>query len=150
MNSQPIYSDVSAALTAARSRLIADAMQRQQRNKTIRAEYYGGGKDEEVVGDIVCSGSANSIVTRNHYGCLVLNAAHAMFIDVDDLSVQIRRLACSKLYAWERTCATCSTIFTLFLRLKLTKAFEFTAPPRDFASSPRRTSTTRRRRTRLN
>jgi hypothetical protein len=61
-------------------------MLRQQSNKTIRAEYYGGGRGEEVVGDIVCHGATDSIVTRNHYGCLVLNAAHTLFIDVDVLA----------------------------------------------------------------
>lgn len=85
MNVQAINSAVPAALAAARSRLIAAAEQRQQRNKTIRAEYYGGGRGEEVVGDIVCRGRASSILTRNHYGCLVLNAANALFIDVDVL-----------------------------------------------------------------
>jgi hypothetical protein len=72
-------------IAAARSRLIEAATQWQLRTRTIRAEYYGGGRGEEVVGDIVCRGSANSILTRNHYGCLVLNAANALFIDVDVL-----------------------------------------------------------------
>jgi hypothetical protein len=86
MNSRSIYSDGSAALAAARSRLIAAAERQQRGNKIVCGEYYGGGKGEEVVGDIVCRGAADSIVTRNHYGCLVLNAAHALFIDVDVLA----------------------------------------------------------------
>jgi hypothetical protein len=65
----------------AAARLVAAAERRN--NKTIRAEYYGGGRGEEVVGDIVCRGALNGLITRNHYGCLVLNAAHTLFIDVD-------------------------------------------------------------------
>lgn len=84
MNRQYVSSHVSTTLGAAQSRRIAAAA--LQRNRIICAEYYGGGKGEEVVGDIVCHGSADSIVTRNHYGCLVLNAARALFIDVDVLS----------------------------------------------------------------
>jgi hypothetical protein len=61
---------------------------RKQRNKTIRAEYYGGGRDgeEEVVKDVLFWGALDGLLTRNHYGCLVLNAAHALFIDVDVLT----------------------------------------------------------------
>jgi hypothetical protein len=84
MNRQYVSCHESITLGAARSRLIAAAA--QQRNRIICAEYYGGGKGEEIIGDIICRGFADSIVTRNHYGCLVLNAAHAMFIDVDVLS----------------------------------------------------------------
>jgi hypothetical protein len=76
---------IAKNLAAARCRLGAAADMRKQLNKTIRAEYYGGGREgeEEVVGNALCQGALDGLLTRNHYGCLVLNAAHALFIDVD-------------------------------------------------------------------
>jgi hypothetical protein len=75
----------SEAMRAARFRLVM-AAQRYRKLKPISNEYYGGGYGEEVVADVVCSGALDGLVTRNHYGCLVLNAAHALFIDVDVLT----------------------------------------------------------------
>jgi hypothetical protein len=46
--------------------------------------YYGGSSQlEELVLDFARLDDLDAKVTRNHYGCLVLNAARAMFIDVD-------------------------------------------------------------------
>ena len=47
-------------------------------------EYYGSyGKSEEKIDGISGIHEAAAIVTRNHYGCLVLNTAQSLFIDVD-------------------------------------------------------------------
>jgi hypothetical protein len=51
-----------------------------------KAIYYPprkGEKREERVDDLACIHSLDAIVTRNHYGSIVLNAHHALFIDVD-------------------------------------------------------------------
>ena len=79
------FNEPAWALDSARARLSAAALQRQQHNKTIHAEYYGGPRKdgEEVVNDVLFRGALDGLLTRNHYGCLVLNAAHALFIDVD-------------------------------------------------------------------
>jgi hypothetical protein len=78
--------DRRPSIRAARARLSA-AAEKRNGAKTIRAEYYGGGRgDEEAVRDALCQGAWDGLLTRNHYGCLVLNAAHALFIDVDVLA----------------------------------------------------------------
>jgi hypothetical protein len=78
--------DSVAAVSAARARLstVAD---RCQRRRAISSEGYYGEKShlEETVGDISSTGVFDAVVTRNHYGCLVLNAARTLFIDVDML-----------------------------------------------------------------
>jgi hypothetical protein len=38
---------------------------------------------EETISDLATRHAFDAVVTRNHYGCLVLNAANALFIDVD-------------------------------------------------------------------
>ena len=72
----------ASAISAARARLTAAAEKRE-----TTAGYYGSGRLPE---EIICSSSTKQrfdcVVTRNHYGCLVLNAAHTLFIDVDVLS----------------------------------------------------------------
>ena len=72
------------ALAAAQARLAASHI-RYQRDKAPRNEIYYPvkRKNEESVHDSVCSDSLDAIITRNHYGSLVLNAHHALFIDVD-------------------------------------------------------------------
>jgi hypothetical protein len=47
------------------------------------AAYYGERDAEEQVLDVDCPVNCGVSVTRNHYGCLVLNASSALFIDVD-------------------------------------------------------------------
>lgn len=73
-----------ATLAAARARLAASHVE-YQRNKPPRSEIYYPAKrvHEEPVRDIANVKSLDAIVTRNHYGSLVLNAHHALFIDVD-------------------------------------------------------------------
>jgi hypothetical protein len=46
-------------------------------------EYYGGGRREDAIRDITSRGSLAAVVTRNHYGCAILNATNTLFIDVD-------------------------------------------------------------------
>jgi hypothetical protein len=74
-----------SALALARARLTASHVE-YERSKSPRNEIYYPVKrtnDEEPVRDIVSNDSLDGIVTRNHYGSLVLNAHHALFIDVD-------------------------------------------------------------------
>ncbi len=80
-------SAVQTALSAARLRLTRTAERCQQRKVLTNEEYYGGGRKEEAINDRIASSRfADAVVTRNHYGCLVLNAARTLFIDVDVLS----------------------------------------------------------------
>jgi hypothetical protein len=61
---------------------------RQQNYRVKNAqEYYGGDRREAPVGEIDCQGRSGGKITRNHYGCLVLNATNTLFIDVDVLAV---------------------------------------------------------------
>lgn len=77
-------SEGAAALTAARERLIVAAKPRKKKDeKRERAPYYGPVKRLEETIDSALGRSIDALVTRNHYGCLVLNASHALFIDVD-------------------------------------------------------------------
>jgi hypothetical protein len=69
---------------AARMRLMAAADLRRRQILTAGDEYYGSRDEpEEEVDRVPSSRQIDTLVTRNHYGCLVLNAAHALFIDVD-------------------------------------------------------------------
>jgi len=78
--------DVTADIVAARARLIA-AAERYRRRKALSGNgaYYGDKKAqlEEVTGGLSRTGIFVGIVTRNHYGCLVLNTHRGLFIDVD-------------------------------------------------------------------
>jgi hypothetical protein len=58
---------------------------RYQSDNAPRNEIYYPPKrrEEEPIYDVPSSDSLDAIVTRNHYGGLVLNAHHALFIDVD-------------------------------------------------------------------
>src|SRR5262245_53096851 len=73
-------------LAAARARLanLARTVQCEKRSHDISAKYYGQrGQHEEIIEGLVRSQRCDAVVTRNHYGCVVMNAARAMFIDVD-------------------------------------------------------------------
>jgi hypothetical protein len=78
-----LAANADSALDAARKRLAYNAENYRRCRPLTSGEYYGGGRKEEAVPS--CSKLAG-MVTRNHYGCLVLNAAHALFIDVDVLA----------------------------------------------------------------
>ena len=72
------------ALVAAQARLRALADQCQKRNVLTNGPYYGtDAQREETIDAISSADRFDGVVTRNHYGCLVLNADHALFIDVD-------------------------------------------------------------------
>jgi hypothetical protein len=73
----------TSAVSAAKARLKRAADQCQQRRELTNEEYYGGGRREASLCKIEYQGSLAGIVTRNHYGCLVLNSSNALFIDVD-------------------------------------------------------------------
>jgi hypothetical protein len=72
-------SDAAAALSAARARLKAVALHCQEKSPP-HAPYYGSGYEEEPIRSAHLWGA---VMTRNHYGSLILNAAHTLFIDVD-------------------------------------------------------------------
>jgi hypothetical protein len=76
------------ALDTARKRLAYNAENYRRYRPLTSGEYYGGGREEpeEVVPDALFRGALDGLLTRNHYGCLVLNASHALFIDVDVLA----------------------------------------------------------------
>jgi hypothetical protein len=77
-------SDGIATVAAARARLAAAAERPEKRDE--REPYYGAlGRPEETIDDILEPCDLRAKVTRNHYGCLVLNATRALFIDVDML-----------------------------------------------------------------
>jgi hypothetical protein len=103
MNSQPIYSDVSAALGAARSRLILAAARCQAQSLLAADEYYGPDHEEPLPAREQVEGK----LTRNHYGSTVLNAAHALFIDVDVLG---HRRAYSPIESWPQVLSDLRTV----------------------------------------
>jgi hypothetical protein len=75
-----------AAQSAARARLAVAAKRAHRHNAITNEAYYGGPGspvEEESIHEITCGAPLDAVLTRNHYGCLVLNAAHALFIDVD-------------------------------------------------------------------
>jgi hypothetical protein len=74
------------ALSAARVRLAASHADYQRHRAPSNAVYYPDKKRasaEQSIDDLVGIGSLDAVVTRNHYGSVVLNAHHALFIDVD-------------------------------------------------------------------
>jgi hypothetical protein len=74
----------AVAVAAAQRRLIAAAEQGQRRGGPKNGPYYGpGSPHEERIEYTTCNKEFDAILTRNHYGSLVLNARHALFIDVD-------------------------------------------------------------------
>lgn len=74
-------SDADRALAAARARLAATKRRYRRRKAICDGQYY---EDSQRPEEIIASATMpNAVVTRNHYGSLVLNASRAMFIDVD-------------------------------------------------------------------
>jgi hypothetical protein len=69
------------ALFTAPLRLSPDRSGKKRREP--RMEYYAPSYNLEEPIASVLGESVDALVTRNHYGCLVLNAAHALFIDID-------------------------------------------------------------------
>ncbi|MCI0334504.1 MAG: hypothetical protein L0228_14905 [Planctomycetes bacterium] len=75
--------DVAAALAAARARLATSTQEYRRRHGLFNQVYYGDrSRLEEALHEFSCD-AADAVVTRNHYGSVVLNAAHTLFIDVD-------------------------------------------------------------------
>jgi hypothetical protein len=68
-------------LLAARLRL--NAAERTEPKKPHGEPYYGPEKRLEEEIECALARNVDALVTRNHYGCLVLNASHALFMDVD-------------------------------------------------------------------
>jgi hypothetical protein len=72
------------AVAGARARLAACHDRYQQVKGPINEIYYPEKRDgEESVRDIPFVDGLDAVVTRNHYGSLVLNAHRTLFIDVD-------------------------------------------------------------------
>lgn len=76
-----------AIVWAARARLAAAAAINRRQRGMSAAHYYGSMfLPEEIIDEVPRSDEFDARLTRNHYGSLVLNAARAMFIDVDLLT----------------------------------------------------------------
>jgi hypothetical protein len=73
---------LSATVLASRSRLAISARHCRELKPLSNEEYYGGDRGEE---EVPVRERLAGAITRNHYGCLVLNANRALFIDVDVL-----------------------------------------------------------------
>jgi hypothetical protein len=74
----------SIAVSAARQRLAMAAERCQQRREIKNGVYYGAGSQLEETIEVISGNQVfDAIVTRNHYGSLVLNARRTLFIDVD-------------------------------------------------------------------
>ena len=74
------------ALNAARARLAASHAEYQRLKGPSNAIYYPPERKspaEQLVDGLQGVSSLDAVVTRNHYGSVVLNAHHALFIDVD-------------------------------------------------------------------
>jgi hypothetical protein len=80
---RPRVLDVVTSVAAARRRLTAAAEGPEKRKKGDGVPYYGMGQRLEETIEGALGRDLDAVVTRNHYGCLVLNAAHVLFIDVD-------------------------------------------------------------------
>jgi hypothetical protein len=78
-------STYNAEVIAAQLRLARPAKPRRKRKGGRRTEnpYYGPSQHLEEAIERAIGQNIDALVTRNHYGCLVLNAARALFIDVD-------------------------------------------------------------------
>jgi hypothetical protein len=77
------HGDDMATLFAAQARLTA-AEKPGRKKRRAREPYYGTfGHLEETIDGVVNLSALDAKVTRNHYGCLVLNAGRTLFIDVD-------------------------------------------------------------------
>jgi hypothetical protein len=76
------FGDISAAMAR-----LADSHARYQRhNAPTKNIYYPPNRKhrhEQSLDYLVASGALDGVITRNHYGSVVLNARRALFIDVD-------------------------------------------------------------------
>ena len=78
--------DAASYVDAARRRLAAAiecAEKEKRKRKGGNDPYYPPSHYLEETIRGVLGPNVDALVTRNHYGCLVLNATHALFIDVD-------------------------------------------------------------------
>lgn len=74
----------SDALLMARARLQKLAEECQQAREIHNEVYYGAGSPaEEIIEGFSSNPRFDALITRNHYGSLVLNARRTLFIDVD-------------------------------------------------------------------
>jgi hypothetical protein len=93
----------------ARDRLVA-AARRQASQPRAGDEYYGGGPEEPAEEEPVpIQEQIDGLITRNHYGCIVLNAAHALFIDVDVLD---ERQRCRPIEPWQQVLDDLRTVLS--------------------------------------
>jgi hypothetical protein len=70
---------------AAAARRLEQMVRRVREGRPFPDAYDYGARPirEEIVGEIEAGGEPAAVVTRNRYGCLVLNAASVLFLDVD-------------------------------------------------------------------
>lgn len=87
------WSDENLAAARAKAREVAAAIRaRIQRGEGFPERYgYDGGRPlrEEVLRELRGGTGHRALVTRNSYGCEVLNAERVMFVDRDDLPTSI-------------------------------------------------------------
>lgn len=69
------------ALAAALSRLAASSRRCQRRKGEFNGPYYGTSYNPEEI--IASTDVSHAVITRNHYGSLIVNASRALFIDID-------------------------------------------------------------------
>jgi hypothetical protein len=135
------------AVVAARARISTAARESRRRNLSANGVYYGTktrAQLEETI-DELASATIDAVVTRNHYGCLVLNAARTLFIDVDFVpaSPECGGSAEHRQATWETMLADLSLVLAderdLGFRVYRTKAgFRLLATNREFEPhSPR-------------
>lgn len=72
------------ALNVARERVRANASRREWRQRSDQ-DYYSVNSPvrEEIVQELVSSDGDPAIISRNSYGCLVLNTPNVLFADID-------------------------------------------------------------------
>lgn len=72
-------------VAGARARLAATHADYQRHKAPTNEVYYPDKRSpaEQSIDDLQGISSLDAVVTRNHYGSVVLNAHHALFIDVD-------------------------------------------------------------------
>ncbi|HEY3391975.1 MAG TPA: hypothetical protein VGK58_04670 [Lacipirellulaceae bacterium] len=93
----------------ARDRLVA-AARRHAIKPVAGEEYYGGGPEAPAEEEPVpIQEQIDGVITRNHYGCIVLNAAHALFIDVDVLG---KAEPCRPVEPWQRVLTDLRTVLS--------------------------------------
>jgi len=76
--------DAARAMGMEVARRIADRIRRGDRKHAHRYAYGERPLREEIIRDFADgAGSSRAVITRNAYGCLVLNTARLLFVDVD-------------------------------------------------------------------